>query len=333
MTNPAAKTNERPGEKAGEKASGATPARTGAGAPGPKATPQAGAGVARGRASPPTAWQAYTAPLCKRHGLATAPDGRCIVCRREGSALEKVTPQRGLLLLGLVAFAVCVAVLGRVLSEVSFLNPRQTTIVRAGSALTADPDHAREPSDPRASAEAVDTEPKNGSESEAEGAVAAANVDSFSEPGLGATADAEVPVAAPPVGSEAGAAAAVPAAPALTKADVRGALDATSVVMFSTETCPHCARARAFLAANGIRYTELDIDKNADARSDLERRTGQTAVPTFIVDGEASAPGFSPERLGNAMARAVERRLGVPGAEIRFKPGAPREPAPEPASL
>jgi glutaredoxin len=106
-----------------------------------------------------------------------------------------------------------------------------------------------------------------------------------------------------------------------TQAQLRAAVGNLSVVMFATAECPHCRRARAFLQANGIRYTERNIDTDPAARAELTRRSGETAVPTLEVDGTLLQAGFSPATPGDALARAVERRLGIPGARVQFKAG------------
>jgi glutaredoxin len=98
---------------------------------------------------------------------------------------------------------------------------------------------------------------------------------------------------------------------------VASAVSATPIVMFSTGWCGACARARAFLSANGLRYSERNIDHDPNAREELKRRTGKSSIPTIEVDGQLLNPGFSQGAIMAAVARSVERRLGVDGIEIR----------------
>jgi len=87
--------------------------------------------------------------------------------------------------------------------------------------------------------------------------------------------------------------------------------------MFSTSWCPTCARARSFLQANGIRYTERDIDHDEAALEELKRRSGNTLIPTLDIDGKMLRPGFDSNAVASTLAASVERRLGVKGISVR----------------
>ena len=68
------------------------------------------------------------------------------------------------------------------------------------------------------------------------------------------------------------------------------------VLMYATARCPYCVAARKFFKSNGIRFTELDIERSreADARN---RKLGARGVPTFVIDGEPPIFGFNEQRL------------------------------------
>jgi glutaredoxin 3 len=87
--------------------------------------------------------------------------------------------------------------------------------------------------------------------------------------------------------------------------------------MYSTAWCPVCAEARAFMNANGLSYSERDIDKDKNARDDLKRLTGKASIPTIEVDGELLTPGFSEQKVTAAVAASTKRRLGIKDLEIR----------------
>jgi peroxiredoxin/glutaredoxin len=58
------------------------------------------------------------------------------------------------------------------------------------------------------------------------------------------------------------------------------------VVMYCTAWCPDCKRARAWLAANSIPYTEVDITANLAAAKQVETwNHGSRTTPTFDIDG------------------------------------------------
>jgi glutaredoxin len=80
--------------------------------------------------------------------------------------------------------------------------------------------------------------------------------------------------------------------------------------MFSTSWCGVCRQARAFFDANGLRPTERDIERDPAARAEIQRLTGKTAVPVFLVDGVLLA-GFSEGSMKQTLVGSVERRLGV----------------------
>jgi glutaredoxin len=102
-------------------------------------------------------------------------------------------------------------------------------------------------------------------------------------------------------------------------AEIQTAVEATPITMFSTSWCPTCARARAFLRANGLRYAERDIDHDQFALEELRRRSGDTKIPTFDIDGKMLSPGLDQRAFVNALVASVERRLGVTGIRVQFR--------------
>lgn len=97
--------------------------------------------------------------------------------------------------------------------------------------------------------------------------------------------------------------------------DLSAALRATPVSMFSTSWCPHCERARRFFRANGVSVVEHDIDVDARAAAELQRRSGGKAVPLIDVDG-IELRGFDQRATVEALAASVERRLRVAGVKL-----------------
>lgn len=88
----------------------------------------------------------------------------------------------------------------------------------------------------------------------------------------------------------------------------RAALGDVRIVMYSTDWCGSCRRAREYLNYNGISYTEYDIDEDADAKERLAAINPRTSIPTFQID-EAVQIGFSPESLEARINQAVRARL------------------------
>lgn len=54
------------------------------------------------------------------------------------------------------------------------------------------------------------------------------------------------------------------------------------VVMYSTQWCPHCARARNLLCAKNVAYTEIDID-SGEQREEMIKRSGRRTVPQIFI--------------------------------------------------
>lgn len=64
-----------------------------------------------------------------------------------------------------------------------------------------------------------------------------------------------------------------------------------AVVMYSASWCGVCKRAAAYFRAEGIPFTEYDVERSAKGRADF-RRLGGRGVPVILV-GQARMNGFS----------------------------------------
>jgi glutaredoxin len=70
---------------------------------------------------------------------------------------------------------------------------------------------------------------------------------------------------------------------------------AKRVVLYSTDNCPHCNRAKVFLTREGIAFREMDVGRNPRARKELER-LGARGVPVLLI-GESRLDGFDEQRF------------------------------------
>ncbi len=60
------------------------------------------------------------------------------------------------------------------------------------------------------------------------------------------------------------------------------------VIMYCTQWCPACRRARAFLNQYGIQFVEIDIARNRQAAARVRSlANGNETTPTFEVKGKA----------------------------------------------
>ena len=58
------------------------------------------------------------------------------------------------------------------------------------------------------------------------------------------------------------------------------------VVVYSTQWCGYCVRAKALLDARGIAYEEVSLDDDPAFRQKLLDLTGSWTVPQILVDDE-----------------------------------------------
>lgn len=107
-----------------------------------------------------------------------------------------------------------------------------------------------------------------------------------------------------------------PSRPAPTEAELRAALSATPIVMYSTSWCGVCGKARQFLTENGFKFQEIDADTTPGGWDKVKQLGGRKAVPVIVVDGDVSV-GLSPDRIFKSAARSMERRLGITGINFR----------------
>jgi alkyl hydroperoxide reductase subunit F len=70
----------------------------------------------------------------------------------------------------------------------------------------------------------------------------------------------------------------------------------TKVTIYSTQNCPYCRMAKAFLEKQGIQYENIDVGADSVAAQKMIDLSGQRGVPVIMVDEEVIV-GFDSERL------------------------------------
>lgn len=68
------------------------------------------------------------------------------------------------------------------------------------------------------------------------------------------------------------------------------------LVMYSTQQCGYCDRARNLLQRKGIPFDERDINRSRQAKREFDA-VGGRGVPTFVFDGEEVQRGWNEDRL------------------------------------
>lgn len=271
----------------------------------PSVPPQRGPGASsakRPSVAPPKRPSAYPVDRrCPVHGFALSPDGQCLRCNTEGRPtrpraeplLEPVT-LRTKLLFALVA----VCALGGALLAVSFsddVSPgsaeRGLVVERGEEPPTAQPTDAE-----RALAAARAENERRDREAAARRAAA----DTEDDP-----QQAEAP--APPSTTPPSAVTPPSAADLAREQEARARARArVPIILYGTAWCGACRQARSYMRAQGIAFTDLDVESNPAARTTYAQLNPARTVPTLQV-GREVLRGFSPDSLEQALDAAVAR--------------------------
>jgi glutaredoxin 3 len=89
---------------------------------------------------------------------------------------------------------------------------------------------------------------------------------------------------------------------------LEAAMQRVSIRMYTTQWCPRCREAKAWLAAHHQGYSELDVEASDGNRRAQRALNPAGGVPTIDVEGEVLV-GFSAGSLDGAIRRAALRRL------------------------
>ncbi len=63
-------------------------------------------------------------------------------------------------------------------------------------------------------------------------------------------------------------------------------MDQPRVLIFTTPTCAFCNMAKKYFRQRGVRFTEVDVSRDAAAARDMVRRSGQQGVPVIDIGGK-----------------------------------------------
>jgi len=65
-----------------------------------------------------------------------------------------------------------------------------------------------------------------------------------------------------------------------------------NVTVYTTDHCSLCLSAKALLERRGIGYREINLARDPDGRTELQRITGMFSFPQIVI-GEEPIGGFS----------------------------------------
>ena len=60
-----------------------------------------------------------------------------------------------------------------------------------------------------------------------------------------------------------------------------------SVLIYTTQVCPYCVRAKRLLDNKGVKYREIDVSDDSETRAYLVQATGQRTVPQIFIGGKS----------------------------------------------
>ncbi len=67
------------------------------------------------------------------------------------------------------------------------------------------------------------------------------------------------------------------------------------VIVYTTNTCPHCVAAKDYLKLNNVEYEEKNVQTDMEARKELMAK-GHMGVPVLVIDDE-EVVGFDKARI------------------------------------
>ena len=75
----------------------------------------------------------------------------------------------------------------------------------------------------------------------------------------------------------------------------------SNVVIYSSDWCPFCIRAKQLLTHKGVAFDEIRVDGKPELRAEMARKAGRTSVPQIWI-GETHVGGcddlYALERAG-----------------------------------
>ena len=55
------------------------------------------------------------------------------------------------------------------------------------------------------------------------------------------------------------------------------------VIVYSSDYCPYCMRAKYLLESKGVAFEEIKVDGKPQVRAEMSQRAGRTSVPQIWI--------------------------------------------------
>jgi glutaredoxin 3 len=230
---------------------------------------------------------------CERHDLATGPDGRCVLCRRDAPE-PSASPVSVLGLAGVLVAVVVTAGLVRM----RMLRHEAATLDELpplGAVASAERTRAS-----AASASIAATEPAWPTAQPGRAPL----LERRSPPPTSTTRPSPTLAMPTPVeeAPHVGPTRIEPSEP-----DLAAARRSVEITMYTTSWCPRCKEAKAWMATNGVAYTERDIEASDANMADCKKYNPKASIPTTVVDGNVLI-GFGDAYFRSAIDHAAHVR-------------------------
>lgn len=63
------------------------------------------------------------------------------------------------------------------------------------------------------------------------------------------------------------------------------------IVIYTTPSCPYCADAKELLDKKGVKYEEIQVDKNPEKLAEMVKLSNKRSVPQIFINNK-SIGGF-----------------------------------------
>ena len=60
-------------------------------------------------------------------------------------------------------------------------------------------------------------------------------------------------------------------------------MSSSTIVMYTTNWCPYCERARRMLKTKGATFEEVDVESAPEKRAEMQARSGRRTVPQIFI--------------------------------------------------
>lgn len=58
-----------------------------------------------------------------------------------------------------------------------------------------------------------------------------------------------------------------------------------NVIIYSSDYCPYCVRAKQLLTSKGVAFEEICVDGKPAVRAEMTQKAGRTSVPQIWIGG------------------------------------------------